>query len=159
MERNGGGSPPPFLHREYWEFRPEWLEYVKRSWQGKGRVELVHDDAPERVEFEKRARQAFLEQDIPCSRIKTYLSVQLPGKGCGYDTGYPHTHEPSYAVTLVNYLQPAPAALDIFDGDTVIESILPEIGMTVFIPNHVKHGVRINQSDQSRIQFIATALR
>ncbi len=149
------------LDRERWEYRPEWLDYVKRVWEGKGRVELKHDDSPERLAFMEKSREAFLSRGIPARTVKTYVSCQVPNIGEGYDEQYPHTHHPAYAVTLVHYLQPGdkPAPLDIFDGDKIIETIYPEQGLTVFIPNSTLHGVRKNQGTENRIQLIATALK
>lgn len=148
------------LYRERWEFKPEWLEYVKRTWQGRGRVELVADETPERLAFHAKAKEAFLAQNIPTRMVKTYLSCQLPEKGDGYAEQYPHIHHPLSATTLVHYLQPGdiPAPLDIFEGDQVVETIVPEAGLTVFIPNSTMHGVRKNQGTMPRIQLIATAL-
>lgn len=148
------------IHREYWDFRPDWLDYVRRVWKGQGRVESVRDDTPERLAFEERARQAFESLEIPFTLIKTWVNVQVPKEGEGYDDGYPHTHEPKHATTLVHYLYPGndPAPLDIFDGDTVVETIYPEAGLTVFMPNDLLHGVRKNQGTDNRIAMIATAL-
>lgn len=148
------------IHRERWELRHDWLAYVQRIWKGLGRVELVSDDSPERLSFQARARRAFEERGIPARTVKTWVSVQTPEPGEGYAEQYPHTHSPSSGVTLVHYLQPGdvPAPLDIFDGDRVMETIYPEEGLTVFMPNSVLHGVRKNQGMQNRIQLIATAL-
>lgn len=149
------------LDRERWDFHPEWLEYIKRVWEGRGRVELKHDDSRERLAFMERSRTAFIARGIPARTVKTYVSVQCPEMGDGYAEQYPHTHHPAYATTLVHYLQPGdkPAPLDIFEGDQIIETIYPERGLTVFIPNNVLHGVRKNQGIERRIQFIATALK
>jgi hypothetical protein len=149
------------LHKEYWSFNQHWLDYVIRTWQGRGRVEQIKAETPESIEFRKRAFQSFFEQGVDFRYVKTYLSVQVPKQGEGYDEQYPHTHVPDYATTLVHYLQPGdvPAPLDVFDGDKVIETIYPEPGLTVFIPNSTLHGVRKNQGTTNRIQLIATALR
>lgn len=94
--------------------------------------------------------------------IKTWVSVQVPEDGDGYAHGYPHTHEPADGVTLVHYLDPGdvPAALEIFsaESDRVIEIIEPERGLTVFMANAVRHGVRKNRGTRDRVQLIATAL-
>lgn len=149
------------LDREFWQFRPEWLDYVKSNWEGRGRVELKSDTSPARLSFMEKAREAFLARNIEARNVKTYISVQIPKEGDGYDEQYPHTHEPAYATTLVHYLQPGdkPAPLDIFEGNEVIETIYPERGLTVFIPNSTLHGVRKNNGTEPRIQFIATALK
>jgi len=109
----------------------------------------------------KRAIRSVERLAFPIDYVKTYLSVQKPETGDGYAEQYPHTHEPPNGLTLVHYLQPGdkPAPLDIFDGDEVIETIYPEPGLTVFIPNNVRHGARKNNGTTDRIQLIATALR
>lgn len=158
--RFGAGKLAP-LFTEYWTFDPSWLLYVKNTWKGLGRVEQIKTETKESLEFKERAKQAFLSRDIQFRLIKTYLSVQKPNIGSGYDEQYPHIHYPLDATTLVHYLQPGdiPAPLDIFDGDEVVQTIIPERGLTVFIPNCVKHGVMKNQGKEDRIQLIATALR
>lgn len=152
-----GGLAPPIL-KEYWPFHPEWLEYVKRNWNGSGRVQKDYSDGL--IEFRERARMAFEGKRIPVKHVKSFISLQIPKKGEGYDDNYPHVHYPLTATTLIHYLQPGdkPAPLDIFHEDEVVETIYPEQGLTVFVPNHVKHGVRINQGTIPRIQLIATAL-
>jgi hypothetical protein len=148
------------LDREYWEFRQDWLEYVRRVWQGRGRVEEIRDELPERLSFQARARKAFEARNIPCGQVKTWVNVQVPVDTDGYAPGYPHTHEPKNAMTLVHYLYPGdkPAPLDVFQGETVIETIYPEVGLTVFMPNSLLHGVRNNRGKENRIAMIATAL-
>jgi len=147
--------------REYWEFRPEWLEYVKDNWNGSGRVQKDKSESAEIMDFRRAATQAFNGRGIPTRFVKTFISLQIPKTGEGYDDLYPHTHAPADATTLIHYLQPGdkPAPLDIFEDGEVIETIYPEQGLTVFVPNHVLHGVRINQGTTPRIQLIATALR
>lgn len=152
------------VHREHWGFNPDWLEYVKRTWRthhdGNGRVQQIKVDTKESDEFKERAAQAFSGQGISFRTVKTYLSIQVPKEGEGYDIGYPHIHYPLTATTLVHYLQPGdlPAPLHIFDGDQVVEEIYPEQGMTVFMPNSLMHGVLKNNGTIDRIQLIATAL-
>ena len=149
------------IHKEHWPFRQSWLDYVTRTWQGKGRVEQIKDDSPESIEFKERAFKAFFNQGIDFRYVKAYVSIQVPKDGIGYDEGYPHIHYPLDAITLVHYLQPGdvPAPLHIFDGDTVIEEVCPEPGLTVFMPNNLKHGVLKNNGTINRTQLIATALR
>lgn len=149
------------IYREEWVFRQSWLDYVKSTWRGIGRVELVSDDSRERLEFMEAAKQSFTNLGFPINYVKTYLSVQQPEKGHGYAEQYPHTHEPKDGMTLVHYLQPGdkPAPLDIFNKGEVIETIYPKAGLTVFMPNDLMHGVRKNKGHENRIQLIATALR
>ena len=113
------------------------------------------------------ATKAFQGKSIPARFVKTYISIQVPKDEApfafkdGYDDHYPHTHAPSDATTLIHYLQPGdkPAPLDVFEDGEVIETIYPEQGLTVFMPNNVWHGVRLNRGTTNRVQFIATALR
>ena len=149
------------IHKEHWTFRPEWLDYVERTWFEGGRVQQVKIDTPESDAFKERAARAFTEQNIPFKHVKTYISIQIPKKGEGYDIGYPHIHYPLDATTLVHYLEPGdvPAPLDIFEEKEVIETIYPERGLTVFMPNNLWHGVRLNNGTTNRIQLIATELR
>lgn len=151
------------LDKEYWEFHPEWLEYVKRTWEGRGRVEQIKVQTEESRAFRTRARRAFTNRGIPCKHVKTYLSTQVPVEGEGYDEQYPHIHYPLNATTLIHYLQPGdvPAPLDVLESETgvVIETIYPEQGLTVFMPHKIWHGARKNHGTQNRIQLIATALQ
>lgn len=148
------------LDREYWEFRQDWLDYARRMWKGNGRVEKITDDSPERLSFQSRAKQAFESRGIPCETTKTWVNVQVPNDRDGHAEGYPHTHWPQTAFTLVHYLYPGdkPAPLDVFEGNEVIETIYPETGLTVFMPNSLLHGVRNNRGKENRIAMIATAL-
>jgi hypothetical protein len=153
------------IHKEYWGFNPDWLDYVKRSWipdlQGDGRVQQIKYDSKESQEFKERAAVAFSNYGLTFRTVKTYLSIQIPKQGAGYDDGYPHIHYPLNATTLVHYLQPGdvPAPLHIFDDEKVIEEFYPEKGWTVFMANDLKHGVLKNNGTIDRIQLIATALR
>ena len=149
------------LETEEWGFDPAWLEYVKRFHPGGGRVMRVNDDEPERVAFEQRSAQAFTERNIPFSYIKTYVSIQKPQEGGGYDPGYPHQHSPLSGTTLVHYLDPSdvPTPLHIMDDEkNVIEEIIPKVGMTVYIPHHIWHGVPKHKGSTPRIQLIASAI-
>lgn len=158
------GAPAPFflmLDREYWDFHPDWLDYVKRAWEGRGRVEMIQVDTPESVAFRERAAAAFRGRGIPVRRMKTYLSVQVHEEGDGYAPMYPHIHYPTNGTALIHYLQPGdkPAPLDVFEDGEVVESIYPEPGLTVFMPNSTWHGARKNNGVEDRIQLIATTLR
>ena len=147
------------IDKEYWTYHPEWKDYVLSKWEGRGRVEQVKDDSIK--PFRDRAYKAFLDRGFPIKNIKTWINVMIPKTGDGYDEGYPHIHYPLTGLTLVHYLYPGnnPAPLDIFDGEEVIETIYPEPGLTVFMPNDLWHGVRKNTGTDKRICMIATALR
>lgn len=142
---------------ERWEYNPDWRQYVLDRWKGQGRVEQIKDDSLE--DFKEAARQAFVRQGFPVKRVKTWINCMIPDSGDGYDEGYPHIHYPLDGLTLVHYLDSSDTALDIFDGDEVIESITPERGMTVFMPNDLKHGVHKHNGKTKRLALIATALR
>lgn len=158
MERAGVLSGLPPLRRETWE-PLGLLEYVERVWAGCGRVERVDDDSPERKRFIERAHKAFVEAGFPVVKIRTWVNVQVPMEGSGYDPGYPHVHHDNQALTLVHYIDPGdvPACLDILDGDKVVETITPEANLTVFIPNGVWHAVHRNNGTRNRVAMIATA--
>lgn len=149
------------IHKENWGFNPDWLDYVKANWVDGGRVQQIKIQTDISLSFRERAKKAFDDMNIPTKQIKTWISIQVPKQGEGYDVGYPHIHYPLDGTTLVHYLQPGdvPAPLDIFEDDEVIETIYPEQGMTVFMPNNLRHGVRLNKGKTNRIQMIATALR
>lgn len=148
------------IHKEYWDFNPDWFDYVERTWVEGGRVQQVKADTRESEEFRARAYSAFIAQDIPVKYVKAYISIQVPKEGEGYDVGYPHIHYPLDATTLVHYLQPGdkPAPLHIIVDGEVVEEIIPEQGLTVFMPNNLYHGVLLNGGTQNRVQMIATAL-
>lgn len=149
------------IHKEYWPCRYEWYDYVNRVWAGSGRVEQRKEDSPERLQFERRAREAFESLNFPVKTIKTWVSVQVPSQGDGYCDEYPHVHYPLDGMTLVHYLSPGnrPAPLHIIVDGEVVEEIFPEPGLTVFMPNDLEHGVLHNRGTTNRVQMIATALR
>lgn len=154
-----GASAPSFI--EFWDSPLKDLRrYVVGRWkEGIGRVQEVRDDSPERLAFAEMAKANFEKRGVPVVRLRTWLNVQLPDPGEGYDKGYPHVHADETAVTLVHYIDPGdvPADLHIFDGDEVEHVITPEAGKTVYMPNGVKHGVLKNQGNSPRVAMIATA--
>lgn len=151
------------LDREYWDFHQEWLDYVNRTWEGRGRVEQIKAQTEESVAFRERAREAFESRCIPCGTVKTYLSIQIPAEGDGFESQYPHIHYPLDATTLIHYLQPGdkPAPLHVLESEdgALLEIIIPEPGLTVFMPHTTWHGALKNNGIEDRIQMIATALR
>jgi hypothetical protein len=155
------------ISKEYWEFNQSWLDYVKENWiLDYSRVQRDKTNSPIITEFIERATSAFQDRGIPTNFVKAYISIQEPKESAllavkdGYDDLYPHVHGQSNATTLIHYLQPGdkPAPLDIFEDGEVIETIYPEKGLTVFVPNDVWHGVRLNKGTTNRIQMIATAI-
>lgn len=150
------------IHKEVWDCHPGWLDYVRQTWKpGLGRVQQQKDESPERLAFLNAARRSFEGLLFPVKQVKTWVSVQQPSQGEGYCDEYPHVHYPLDGLTLVHYLDPGdqPAPLHILDGDNVIEEIVPYVGLTVFMPNDVLHGVLHNLGTTDRVQMIATALR
>ena len=147
------------IYREQWEYRPEWADYVFAKWRGTGRVEQITDDSI--GPFRQKAWDSFEKIGFPIKRIKTWINIMVPDSRTGYDDGYPHVHYPLDGLTLVHYLEPgdSPAPLHIFDNDEVIEIIYPVKGLTVFMPNDLKHGVLRNNGTIERMAMIATALR
>lgn len=157
----GAISPPASwgVYREFWE-PLGLLDYVLRTWKGQGRVEQINEDeTPDHIRFRERAWRAFREVGFPICRLRTWVNVQIPREGPGYDPGYPHVHQNERALTLVHYIDPGdvPASLDILDGEKVIETIVPEANLTVFIPNGILHAVRKNNGTRKRVAMIATA--
>ena len=146
------------IRREFWE-PLDLSDYITRTWKGLGRVELVDDQSPERARFMDRARSAFIEAEYPIKRMRTWVNVQIPREGPGYDPGYPHVHQDERALTLVHYVDPGnvPAALDILEDGEVVETIYPLPNLTVFIPNGVWHAVHKNNGTRNRLAMIATA--
>lgn len=152
---------------EHWEYRPEWLEWVRAAWiPDMGRVQQQYprgsSHVAEREAFADRATRAFLSKEIPVRWLKTWVSVQLPEAGDGWPHGYPHVHYPLDGTTLVHYLDPGdrPAPLVLFDDEGLheVDEIVPERGLTVFMSNALRHGVRKNHGTTDRVQLIATAL-
>lgn len=130
--------------------------WVKDNWvPGIGRVQEVKDDSPERDYFVQLARDAFTDKGIATTRIRTWFNLQPPDPGEGYSQGYPHVHQDTTATTLVLYLSDNPSPLDILGDET--QTIRPNKGDIVFIPNGVWHGVHRNQGPDDRIALIATA--
>lgn len=147
------------IHREYWDIHPEWADFVRDYWVEGGRVQQVKDD-PRVIPFKCRAKEAFDGLNISYSHIKTWVNCQVPKNGEGYDIGYPHQHYPLKGTTLVHYLYPGnvPAPLDIFEDGKVVETVYPEVGLTVFMPNSLWHGVRLNNGTDNRLCMIASAV-
>lgn len=148
------------MEMEVWDSPvEEWREYILSKWRGDGRVEELTDSDPTLDAIRERATRAFVARGIRCKRLRTWANVMLPTTGVGYDAGYPHVHQNTRATTLVHYLDPGdvPCPLHIFDGDAVIESIEPQVGQTVYMPNGVKHGVLKNTGTRPRVAVIATA--
>ena len=144
---------------ETWNPIPGLYEYILHTWRGEGRVEEVFDDSKERLAFVNRAKQSFGSNAFKVRRLRTWLNVMLPSDASGYDKGYPHVHNNTAAMTLVHYVDVGdkPPALDLFEGDDVVETITPQSNQTIYIPNGVKHGVHKNNGSLPRVAMISTA--
>lgn len=146
---------------EKWRQNKKWLEYVLKYHPGVFRAEVTQDDHPARLSFLKKAQKAFDDRGHQYSRILTFTSIQKPVDGEGYDIGFPHRHYPDGGMTLVHYLDPSdvPTPLHIFDreGGEIVQEIIPEPGLTVFLPHEVWHGVPKHKGSTPRVQFIAMA--
>lgn len=146
---------------EKWRSKKAWLEYVLNFHPGKFRAEVTQDDEPARLDFLKRAQKAFDERGHEYTKILTFTSIQHYAEGEGYDIGYPHRHYPDEGMTMIHYLDPSddPTPLHIFDKEDgeVIQEIVPEKGLTVFLPHTVWHGVPKHKGTTPRVQFIAMA--
>jgi len=148
------------VSRERWESL-DLLDYVLKVWRGDGRVEHVTDDSAERKRFHDRAWLAFEAQGFPVHRVRTWVCVMPPEPGPGWAKGYPHVHQDPTALSLIHYVDPGdvPTPLHILEGDEIVETIVPEENLTVFLPNGVLHGVMRNQGTRKRVAMIATAFR
>ena len=101
--------------------------------------------------------QAFDELGVSFVRLRTWLNLQPPETGSGYSPGYPHVHHDTSATTIVLYLSADPSPLDILEDGEVVETIKPELGDMVCIPNGVWHAVHRNLSNENRVAAIVTA--
>lgn len=145
-----------------WGFNPEWLKYANEYWPGGARVLRTVDETPQRLSFEAKAAEEFTKMDVPFSLIKTFISVQKPNAGEGWEAGFPHIHTPLNGTSLVHYLQAEKdsAPLHILDGEDgeIVDTIKPSVGKTVIIPNQVYHGVKCHHGKENRIQLVAIAI-
>lgn len=123
-------------------------EWVLANWVPDiGRVQEVKDDGPQRRLVAKLANKVLRD-----GRVRVWFNHQEPDPGDGYSFGYPHVHQDDTAVTLVLYLSENPSPLDVFGDDT--ETIYPNIGDIVVIPNGVWHAV--HRTNVPRTAIIAT---
>lgn len=144
-----------------WGFTPSWLEYAKTYHPRGGRAMRVIDDRPERLEFEAKCSEEFTSRNISFSLIKTFLSIQKPVEGDGYDDGFPHIHAPLHGFSLVHYLQipknaPPFHVMEGKDGG-VKQVIEPKVGMTIVMANNIYHGVLKSHAKADRIQMVGIA--
>lgn len=143
------------VHTEQWGENPELLEYVKDNHSREHRIHVTTDDHPLIEDFVSRANAAFDRLKVERRDIVVCMSIQKPEEGDGYHQDYPHTHR----AVLIYYLDPSdvPTPLHIFEGDEVIEELVPEAGLMAYVPDNVSHGVPRHKGTKERIQIIAAA--
>ena len=146
---------------ENWGIPPQsWIDYAKRTWTGKDRLEKIYDDASERLEFVELAHRAFEGQGFQVKSMRTWINIEVPVEGGGLSDGYPHTHKNSDGLMLIHFIEPGdkPAPLVIFDGGEIVQTVYPEAGLTAFVPDGVSHGAMRNNGTTDRIALMALAL-
>lgn len=98
-------------------------------------------------------------EGMPPNRLRTWWNLQQPDATPGeYPDIYPHRHAISPGVTCILYLDPgdATSALEVLTDDLeVADTIVPEAGLAVIIPNGVWHRVYKNRGTRDRIALIA----
>ena len=146
--------------REHWGPPPEeWIRYAveKREDTG-GILTRMTGKFPS---FEDRAREALKRQGFPVKALTSWINTHLPTTEVGYERGYPHTHKNNDGLVLIHYLLPGdkPAPLDVFEGDEIVETIYPEPGLTLYMPDGVKHGARKNNGTTNRVCFVVMGHR
>lgn len=147
---------------EHWDTpADEWARYVLEIWKPNiGRVQQMEGEHPTRLAFWACARSHLASHGFPTARVRTWCNVMHPDEQTGYDKGYPHVHHDTEAVTVVHYLDVGdkPPALDLFsdEGKTISETLVPQTGQAIYIPNGVWHGVHRNNGTRPRVALIAT---
>jgi hypothetical protein len=144
---------------ENWGEPPqEWVDFANRSpvRENESRLRVITGQL---LSFESRVMQALTERGLSVRRIRTWINTQIPREGKGYDPGYPHVHNNGDATTVIHYILPGdvPAPLDVFDGDEIIQTIYPEPGLTVYMPDGIKHGAHRNNGTTNRTCLMVMA--
>jgi hypothetical protein len=145
------------LHREHWGPPPQsWIDYaVKNRVETGGILTKMTGKFPE---FENVAKAALLRQGFPVKTLTSWINTHQPTAGVGYEKGYPHAHKNNDGLVLIHYLLPGdvPAPLDVFEreGGPIEESIYPEPGLTLYMPDGVWHGARKNNGTTNRVCFV-----
>lgn len=143
------------IYTEEWGENPELLEHIKRTHPGGHRLYQDLDNPPIQQEFKKRAEETFTRLGVEFRDVIVFLSSQAPEEGDGYHRDYPHTHR----AVLIYYLDVSdvPTPLHIFEGNKVIEELVPHNGLMAYVQDHVQHGVPKHKGTTNRIQIIAAA--
>lgn len=149
------------LAREHWGPPPQhWIDFaVDNRVETGGILSRMTGKFPE---FEAAAREGLKRQGFPVKTVTMWINTHQPKKEVGYEKGYPHAHNNNDGLVLIHYLVPGdvPAPLDVLNDDgSLAEQIFPEPGLTVYMPDHVKHGARINNGTTNRIAFIVMGHR
>ena len=149
------------IEREHWGPPPEhWIRFAVDNEVHNGGI-LSRMRVGQLPDFDERAREAFKAHGFPVHGMTEWINIHAPRAETGYEKHYPHTHCNNDGLALILYLQAGdkPAPLDVFDGDEVVESIYPEPGLALYMPDGVKHGARINNGTTKRIAFVVMAHR
>ena len=143
------------VYTEEWGENQGLLDYVKENHPREHRIHATTDDDPLVADFRKRAEETFDRLGVVRRGIVVCLSIQKPEEGDGYHQDYPHTHR----AVLIYYLDPSdvPTPLHIFDGEVVVEEVVPHAGLMAYVPDNVSHGVPRHKGSRERIQIIAAA--
>lgn len=134
--------------------------WTLRHWTGPGIVQKEGRDDPERRLLVRAATEAFRRNGVRVGRVRTWLNIQKPDYSEGaYPDIYPHVHADTDGTTLVVYLDPGdvPAPLEILVDGEIVDTIYPESGRGVIIPNGVWHAVHKNRGTRDRVAAIVTA--
>jgi hypothetical protein len=149
------------LYQEQWGPPPQsWIDYAVRS-----RVEtggILTKMTGKFPDFEDRAKEALRARGFPVRSITAWINTHQPTKEVGYEKGYPHTHKNNDGLVLIHYLQPGdvPAPLDVLDErGELVERIVPEPGLTVYMPDGVSHAAWKNNGTTNRVCFVVMGHR
>jgi hypothetical protein len=141
---------------EKWGDPPQhWLDFAKANVRDGARVKVCPiDDLPD---FKDRCLTGFEEHGWDVGEIIFYVNTMKPDTKTGFDDGYPHTHNNAGTLAIIHYIQPGdvPAPLEILENGEIVESIYPETGLSVYMPDDVMHGARRNNGTVDRIALIA----
>lgn len=134
---------------------------MSRAWvPNRGRVQEIPEEHPLKPLSLSVARQELEKSGVQAGRVRTWLNLQPPDPGDGYSKGYPHVHQNPAGTTLVLYLSENPSPLDILSGGpdtgTVLETLAPQAGDVIEIPNGIWHGAHRNQGPDDRVAMIVT---
>lgn len=150
------------LGREKWGPPPEsWVRYATENAVDNGGI--LTKMTGKFPEFEDVAKAALRRQGFPVKNITSWINTHRPTKEVGYEKGYPHAHKNNDGLVLIHYLLAGdvPAPLDVLDGEDgpIVESIYPDPGLTLYMPDGVWHGARKNNGTTNRVCFVVMGHR